>query len=204
MAIDRSAFPLDARIQLLSDAGELRITGRDGRDRAWAQGERDWSQETLNVYADRGTRQLLFSISGANRSHRETEEEISGADGRMLGTFIYRTASALTKARFDVFSGARDKRTLRFVIEERSALLRWVRNLSEDQPWLDFLQGFVLNPTYDMRLASGGSTIARIKKMPSTLETHFRIELTGVIPKADHDLALAALINAIAHESASD
>ena len=201
MSIARHAFPLDVRIRI--QGGEACVSSSDGREVGWIAGERDWNHVDLHVHAGRG-QPLLFHITGANRPYRDTEDEVSNAQGQVLGSIIYRVASGLTKERFDVFSGGSGQRTLRFVIEERSMLRRLVRNLSDDHPWLDFVQGFVLNPSYELRLAGSGGVMACVKKMPSALGTHARIELAGAIPKAHHELVMAVLLYVATHVADDD
>ena len=200
-AIPRSAFPLDIRIQPIG--GAAKIFDRDGKDIGKIEGVRDIEHSDLRVYTKEPSG-LAFHTTSPNHPLFETEDEIQDGRGAVLGSIIFRTASSFTKERFDVFSGEEGHRTERFVIEETSALVRMVRNLSEDYPWLDLVQGFLMNPTYELRRSSGDSAIARIQKMPSALETHWRIELVSSIPKQYHDLAVGAMLVAVAHASASN
>ena len=179
-AIPRSAFPLDIRIHVVE--GNAKIFDSHGKNIGLIEGNREVAHSDLRVYT-KDPASLAFHITSPNTSLLETEDEIRDGRGFVFGSIIFRVASSFTKERFDVFSGLEGARTERFVIEETSSLIRMVRNLSQDYPWLDFLQRFIMNPTYELRHSSGDSAIARIQKMPSTAQTHWRIELVSSIPK---------------------
>ena len=149
------------------------LTQEQGKPLAEAQGEAVASAEIIEWFADEGQRDLIYTIK-ADRiidfsANYHMEDAKSGAS---LGTVKRKGMRSLWKASYEIHD---EHHQPRYMVNEESAMTRFLDTLFSELPIIGLFAGYVFNPVYKIT-DTHGQVVARLKKQPAMFEGVFKLE----------------------------
>lgn len=179
-------FPLTLTFKVLALAPQITVTDRMGQNLYYVKQKLLKLREAITVYRDNSQTEELFKINADRIIDFSAKYHISDArTGQAIGAIKRDGVRSLLRARYDVVRGDR----IIYDIEEESAMVRLMDSLFGEIPIIGMLSGYVFNPVYLMKDASG-QVVMTITKEKAFLETGFKIDQKAQMSEEDTQLAV--------------
>ncbi len=196
--LQQLAYPLDFKFKTLALAPQFEVTDANGAEVAYIKQKLFKLKEEVKVYRSSRQFDLLYHIRADrwldwSASYRFTDEA-----GQDYGRVARHGARSIWKASYDVIDPTGETR---YTIRERSAMTRMLDGMLGSVPVLGLFTGYVFNPTYDIRDASG-QVVAEFRKRPSGIGRRFSLSLTTpVAAEGEAQLVLSLMMMVLLERS---
>jgi len=170
-------YPLTLSFKILAVAPQIFVKDAAGKSLFYVHQKLFKLKEQIHVYRDSSKTTELFKIAADRIIDFSARYSFTGPDGQHLGSIKRKGARSLWKAAYVIED--RDGSPL-FTIEEESAWVKFLDSLLGEIPLLGAFTGYFLNPTYLVQ--RGGSTVLKVIKHRSFLESTFEIKPEGTPP----------------------
>ena len=166
-------FPLTLRMKLMALAPQFFVSDASGKQIAYLKQKLFKLKEDIQIFADEGQRDLIYTIK-ADRiidfsANYHMEDAKSGAS---LGTVKRKGMRSLWKASYEIHD---EHHQPRYMVNEESAMTRFLDTLFSELPIIGLFAGYVFNPVYKIT-DTHGQVVARLKKQPAMFEGVFKLE----------------------------
>jgi uncharacterized protein YxjI len=177
-------YPLRLTFKLLAIASQIYIRDADGQLLGYVKQKLFKLKEEINVFADEGQSQLLYSIRADRVIDFSAGYNFTSADGRKIGSLKRRGMRSIFKAHYEVYD-ANDRQVMQ--INEANGWVKVFDALLGEVPVLGMFTGYFFNPAYDISRVDG-TAVARLQKEAAFFESGFSLELKGTLANEEESL----------------
>lgn len=175
-------FPLTLRMKLMALAPQFFVSDASGKQMAYLKQKLFKLKEDIQIFADESQRDLIYTIK-ADRiidfsANYRMEDAKSSAS---LGTIKRKGMRSLWKASYEIHD---EHNQPRYLVNEESALTRFLDALFSELPVIGLFAGYVFNPVYKITNPQG-QVVARLKKQPAMFEGVFKLETQQNLPPVE-------------------
>lgn len=184
-------YPLDFKFKITTLASAFSITDRNGNYLAYVRQKKFRLKEDVVVYNNESRSQELFRIQANqwidfNASYSLTDLQ----NHRIFGKLARKGMRSIWKATYKVLD---ENNIAKFQITEDNAWIKVFDNMLGEIPVVGMLTGYILNPTYSAKDASG-RTFFTLKKMPSFFGRRFQLDRLVDIDDEDETLVVLSFL----------
>jgi hypothetical protein len=183
-------FPVRIQSSILSLPATLGVTDADGRNIGYVRQEMLRLVESVTVFADSSQKEVLYRINADRMLDFSAVYHMTKADGTALGAVKRHGMRSLFRAHYEIAVG----NDIVLEVHEDSPWVSFADNLIGEIPFVGFLTGYFLNPTYTVSRHGGGPAVLSLKKRRSIFETEFTIDQIGDLSGSEQEVAMVALM----------
>ncbi|MBT0550801.1 LURP-one-related/scramblase family protein [Riemerella anatipestifer] len=172
MVLKNLNYPLDFKFKLTTLASDFNITDKNGNYVAYVRQKMFKLKEDVVVYNDEKKEQELFRIK-ADRwlDFNASYSMLDIVNNKLYGRLARKGMRSIWKAHYDIID---ENNQLKYSISEDNAFVKILDSFVGEIPILSFFTGYLFNPSYSVKDASG-KTYFQLKKMPSFFGRKFQL-----------------------------
>lgn len=183
-------FPLQLSFKLLAIASQIYVRDSNGQLIGYVKQKLFKFKEAINVFADEGQSQLLFTIKADRVIDFSAKYNFTSANGQLVGSIKRRGMRSILKAHYEIYD-ENDQQV--YEIHEENAWIKVVDSLLGELPVIGMFTGYFFNPAYIVSRMDG-SQAAKLQKQPAFFEGVFQLEpLSQIAPEEEARLLLSVL-----------
>ncbi|MBL8182266.1 MAG: hypothetical protein JNL64_11730 [Blastocatellia bacterium] len=183
-------FPLQLSFKLLAIASQIYVRDSNGQLIGYVKQKLFKFKEAINVFADEGQTQLLFTIKADRVIDFSAKYNFTSANGQLVGSIKRRGMRSILKAHYEIYD-ENDQQV--YEIHEENAWIKVVDSLLGELPVIGMFTGYFFNPAYIVSRMDG-SQAAKLQKQPAFFEGVFQLEpLSQIAPEEEARLLLSVL-----------
>lgn len=183
-------FPLQLSFKLLAIASQIYVRDSNGQMIGYVKQKLFKFKEAINVFADEGQTQLLFTIKADRVIDFSAKYNFTSANGQLVGSIKRRGMRSILKAHYEIYD-ENDQQV--YEIHEENAWIKVVDSLLGELPVIGMFTGYFFNPAYIVSRMDG-SQAAKLQKQPAFFEGVFQLEpLSQIAPEEEARLLLSVL-----------
>jgi hypothetical protein len=183
-------FPLQLSFKLLALASQIYVRDSNGQLIGYVKQKLFKFKEAINVFADEGQTQLLFTIKADRVLDFSAKYNFTSASGQSVGSIKRRGMRSILKAHYEVYD-ANDQQV--YEIREENAWIKVVDSLLGELPLIGMFTGYFFNPAYIVSRMDG-TQAARLAKQPAFFEGIFQLDpLSQISPEEESRILLSVL-----------
>ena len=166
-------FPLTLRMKLMALAPQFYVSDASGKQIAYLKQKLFKLKEDIQIFADENQRDLIYTIKADRIIDFSANYRMEDArSGSSLGSVKRKGMRSLWKAAYEIHD---ENGQPRYMVNEESALTRFLDALFSELPIIGLFAGYVFNPVYKISDPQG-QVVARLKKQPAMFEGIFKLE----------------------------
>jgi len=183
-------FPLQLSFKLLAIASQIYVRDSNGQLIGYVKQKLFKFKEAINVFADEGQTQLLFTIKADRVIDFSAKYNFTSANGQLVGSIKRRGMRSILKAHYEIYD-ENDQQV--YEIHEENAWIKVIDSLLGELPLIGMFTGYFFNPAYIVSRIDG-SQAAKLQKQPAFFEGVFQLEpLSPIAPEEEARLLLSVL-----------
>lgn len=183
-------FPLQLSFKLLALASQIYVRDSNGQLIGYVKQKLFKLKEAINVFADEGQTQLLFTIKADRVIDFSAKYNFTAANGQPVGSIKRRGMRSILKAHYEIYD-ENDQQI--YEIHEENAWIKVVDSLLGELPVIGMFTGYFFNPAYIVSRMDG-TQAARLAKQPAFFEGVFQLDpLTQIAPDEEARILLSVL-----------
>lgn len=183
-------FPLQLSFKLLAIASQIYVRDSNGQLIGYVKQKLFKFKEAINVFADEGQTQLLFTIKADRVIDFSAKYNFTSSNGQLVGSIKRRGMRSILKAHYEIYD-ENDQQV--YEIHEENAWIKVVDSLLGELPVIGMFTGYFFNPAYIVSRMNG-SQAAKLQKQPAFFEGVFQLEpLSQIAPEEEARLLLSVL-----------
>jgi uncharacterized protein YxjI len=182
--------PLIFRFKLIALASQIFVEDARGKTLLHARQKMLKLKEDIVINGGIADGALAYRIQADRWLDFNAEYSFMNHHAKRVGSVRRLGMRSLWKAHYEVMD---DFGRQAFTIEQESALVAFINGLLEQIPIIDFLSGYVLNPVYLVKDASG-RTVMKHYKRPALWEGRYELLEETTVPEAEREIIVLALI----------
>ncbi|WP_018675906.1 hypothetical protein [Riemerella columbina] len=191
MTLNHLNYPLDFTFKLTTLSSDFNITDVNGNHVAYVRQKMFKLKEDVVIYNNDKKEKELFRIKADrwldfNASY--TLEDV--VNHKRFGRLARHGVRSLWKAHYEIVN---EKDEVKFTVSEDNALVKYLDDMVGNIPVLGMFTGYILNPTYSVKDASGKAYF-QLKKMPSFFGRKFKLERLIDIDDEEETLVILSLL----------
>ena len=165
-------YPLSFTFKLLALAPQIYVQDAGGNWVCYVKQKLFKLKESIKVFADDSQTKTLCEINADRVIDWSACYRITDADGHSIGSVRRKGMKSLWRASYEI-AGENDQPLA--TIREENALIKVLDGLFSRLPFVGFLSGYVLHPTYVVH-DTEGQPLMRLTKRPALFEGKFELE----------------------------
>lgn len=183
-------FPLQLSFKLLAIASQIYVRDSNGQLIGYVKQKLFKFKEAINVFADEGQTQLLFTIKADRVLDFSAKYNFTSASGQLVGSIKRRGMRSILKAHYEIYD-ENDQQV--YEIHEENAWIKVVDSLLGELPLIGMFTGYFFNPAYIVSRMDG-TQAARLAKQPAFFEGIFQLDpLSQISPEEESRVLLSVL-----------
>ncbi len=183
-------FPLQLSFKLLAIASQIYVRDSNGQLIGYVKQKLFKFKEAINVFADEGQTQLLFTIKADRVIDFSAKYNFTSANGQLVGSIKRRGMRSILKAHYEIYD-ENDQQV--YEIHEENAWIKVVDSLLGELPVIGMFTGYFFNPAYIVSRMDG-TQAARLAKQPAFFEGVFQLDpLSQISPEEESRILLSVL-----------
>ncbi len=183
-------FPLQLSFKLLAIASQIYVRDSSGQLIGYVKQKLFKFKEAINVFADEGQTQLLFTIKADRVIDFSAKYNFTSANGQLVGSIKRRGMRSILKAHYEIYD-ENDQQV--YEIHEENAWIKVVDSLLGELPVIGMFTGYFFNPAYIVSRMDG-TQAARLAKQPAFFEGVFQLDpLSQIAPEEESRILLSVL-----------
>ena len=165
-------YPIDMRFKILAIAPQIEVKDAKGESVCYVQQKIFKLKEAVSVFLDKSKSQQLCEIKADRIIDFSASYHFYDAQGDCFGGVRRKGMRSIWSAHYEVIDEANQ---LAATIQEENPMAKVFDSLLGEVPLIDMLSGYVFNPRYVLKDASGQPAM-RLKKQPAMLEGKYLLE----------------------------
>ncbi len=165
-------YPIDMRFKILAIAPQIEVKDAKGESVCYVQQKIFKLKEAVSVFLDKSKSQQLCEIKADRIIDFSASYHFYDAQGDCFGGVRRKGMRSIWSAHYEVIDEANQ---LAATIQEENPMAKVFDSLLGEVPLVDMLSGYVFNPRYVLKDASGQPAM-RLKKQPAMLEGKYLLE----------------------------
>ncbi|HMT09584.1 MAG TPA: hypothetical protein PKA82_16405 [Pyrinomonadaceae bacterium] len=183
-------FPLQLSFKLLAIASQIYVRDSSGQLIGYVKQKLFKFKEAINVFADEGQTQLLFTIKADRVIDFSAKYNFTSANGQPVGSIKRRGMRSILKAHYEIYD---ENDSQVYEIHEENAWIKVIDSLLGELPVVGMFTGYFFNPAYIVSRMDG-TQAAKLQKQPAFFEGVFQLEpLSRIAPEEEARILLAVL-----------
>lgn len=183
-------FPLDLRFKLIAVAPQITVTDATGAVVLYVRQRAFRLREAVTVFGDAAATEPRYRMAADRVLDFRARYRIEDARGAPLGVVQRRGMRSLWRAHYEVHRDGVAVMTIR----EENPWIKLVDGLAGQVPFLMFLTGYFLHPTYLVRRVHSDTPVLRVLKRPALLESHYTLAQDQPQEPEEERLAVLAVL----------
>ncbi len=165
-------YPIDMRFKIMVIAPQIDVKDAKGEPVCYVQQKIFKLKEAVTVFTDKSKSQRLCEIKADRIIDFSASYHFFDAQGDSFGGVRRKGMRSIWSAHYDVID---DANQLAATIQEENPMAKVFDSLLGEVPIVGMLSGYVFNPRYVLKDASGQPAM-RLKKQPAMLEGKYLLE----------------------------
>jgi len=183
-------FPIDLKFKIGTLANDFIATDTNGNSVAYVRQKMLKLKENIEIFSDESKSQLNYNIKADRWLDFSAAYAFFDADGTRIGKVARKGWRSIWKAKYDIID---QHDNLQYSISEEDGWIKVMDSLLGEIPILNFLTGYLFNPSY-LVVDTAGNQIVRLRKMKSFWGRNFQIEKLGAMDADDDDRIMLGLM----------
>jgi len=182
-------YPIELSFKILTLGQRITATDAAGNPLLFVKQKMFKLKEKIEIYSDSSQTSLIFRIAADRMIDFSANYSLTDADGSEWGSVRRKGMKSLWSAHYEVMQDGQ----IDMVIEEESAMKKFVESLLGEIPVIGLLFIYMLNPSYIVRRPDG-TELLRLTKRPAIFEGRFTLDRLSDMPEDDEMRSLLALM----------
>lgn len=183
-------FPLQLSFKLLAIASQIYVRDANGQLIGYVKQKLFKFKEAINVFADEGQTQLLFTIKADRVLDFSAKYNFTSANGQLVGSIKRRGMRSILKAHYEIYD-ENDQQV--YEIREENAWIKVVDSLLGELPLIGMFTGYFFNPAYIVSRMDG-TQVAKLQKQPAFFEGIFQLDPLSQIATEEETRVLLSVL----------
>ena len=183
-------FPLQLSFKLLAIASQIYVRDANGQLIGYVKQKLFKFKEAINVFADEGQTQLLFTIKADRVLDFSAKYNFTSANGQLVGSIKRRGMRSILKAHYEIYD-ENDQQVCE--IREENAWIKVVDSLLGELPLIGMFTGYFFNPAYIVSRMDG-TQVAKLQKQPAFFEGIFQLDPLSQIATEEETRVLLSVL----------
>ncbi|HEX6289733.1 MAG TPA: hypothetical protein VFZ66_11110 [Herpetosiphonaceae bacterium] len=182
-------YPLTFSFKIVALAPQISVRDGQGNLLLYVKQKLFKLKEAVNIFADESQTRQLFSINADRLLDFSARYTITDSQGLAIGAVKRQGMRSIWKAHYDILNGETPVMTIR----EENPWIKVMDALVGEVPILGLFTGYLFHPAY-LISRPDGTTVMRIEKQRSFLESSFTVEQKAPMHDAEEQLALLSVL----------
>lgn len=184
------SFPVTFAFKIGTLANDFTATDSRGNMIAYVRQKMFKLKEDIQIYSDESRTKVDYRIkadkwldfSAAYAFYDENEKE--------FGKIARKGWRSIWKAQYEIID---ENQNVQYQVNEENGWVKVLDSILGEIPILNFFTGYLFNPSY-LVTNTNGSSIVRLKKLPSFFGRNFELTKEGVMDSDDDDRIMLGLM----------
>lgn len=190
MILNNLNYPLDFKFKITTLSSDFNITDVNGNYVCYVRQKMFRLKENVVIFSDETRTKELYNIKANQWIDFNASYSMVGRDGAVVGVLARKGMRSIWKSTYNILD---ENKKVMFQVSERNAWVKFWDGIVGEIPLIGMFTGYFLNPTYDVKDASG-RLIFELKKMPSLIGRRFQLHRKVDIPDGQETLVVLSLL----------